>query len=288
VSAMRALAKGRTSLLRGAQRASQVLHKSGCSECRALGPARAAARALLAKAMGRDAEWVLAEANSHLMWIPRRSLGQYILSEYEPFTAALFRDCLRQGSTVLDIVGHSGHVFAFEPAPSNLEMLKRNVRMNGYKNVSCHAQAVSDRVGEQAFILAEASDSNSFHPHPLSPRRETLPVDCVTVDGFLAGRRVDVIKIDVEGAEISVLQGMREALEQSRGIRLFVELNPACLESSGRSGGELVGALRGAGLSIHLIDEENGGLRELDERLLDVPSGNLSYHANLYCTGTPR
>jgi len=224
-------------------------------------------------------------------------MSEYVLREYEPLTSALFRECAREGGTVLDIgahvgvfsllaaqaVGPGGHVYAFEPAPGNLEVLRRNVAINGLANVTCLGQAVSDQVGKAAFVIAEANDSNSFYSHPLSAQRGTLQVDCVTVDSFLAGRRADVIKIDAEGAEISVLRGMQRTLEMNRDIRLIVELNPSCLRAGGHGSAELVSMLRGAGFSVRLIDERNRQTRGLDERPLGIPGDDPLYYANLFC-----
>lgn len=285
-------------LLRTAHQVNRQLHERGYLEWNAVRGAKAAAKAALEGLSGKDRNWVLVEAGSHLMWIPRRSIRQYVLTNYEPFTTALLQDSLGDGAVMLDIgahvgfftlraarsVGASGHVYAFEPAPGNLSVLERNVVANGYKNVSCYGQAVADRVGRVPFILAEANDSNSFYPHPLSPQRGTLTVDCVTVDSLFAGKRVDVVKIDAEGAEIAVLKGMTETIRRNGGLRIFVELNPFCQRSGGHSARELIATLRGLGLSPQLIEESERRLRPLDESLAGVPQDAPSFYVNLLCT----
>ena len=298
LSLLERLAKGRTSLFRSAYRINDLLNHSRCFEWKPLKSAKAIVRVLVNRIVGHDQEWVLADIHSRPMWIPRRTMSQYVLRDYEPLTSALFRECAKEGGTVLDIgahvgvfsllaaqaVGPGGHVYAFEPAPGNLEVLRRNMAINGLANVSCLGFAVAEQAGHATFVIAEANDSNSFYSHPLSAQRERLQVDCVTVDSFLAGRRADVVKIDAEGAEISILRGMQRTLELNRNIRLIVELNPACLRAAGHSGAELVAMLKSAGFGVRLIDERDHQTRELDERLLGVPRDNPSYYANLICT----
>lgn len=293
---------GRTSLFKAARRASSALSRRVYFESKLFNSTKASVKALLERMLRQDQAWALANVHSHTMWIPRRALTQYVLTEYEPFTTDLFQASVRRGDIVVDVGAHagyfallaaratgpSGHVFAFEPAPENLRMLSRNVLLNGYNNISCCGQAVGDRVGKASFVIAEASDSNSFYLHPLSPCHQTLTVDCVTVDSFFAGRGADVIKVDAEGAEIAVLRGMKQTLRRCEGVRLFIELNPFCLNAGGGSSGEFVAALRAEGLSVQLIDEKSRRLRPLDERLLGVPDDDPSYYANLYCTRVPK
>jgi hypothetical protein len=76
--------------------------------------------------------------------------------------------------------------------------------------------------------------------------------------------RVDVMKIDVEGAEPRVLRGAARVLERSPRITLFLELNPSALGASGSSPQELLGLLRTLAFQVRLIDEITGSL-------VDVP-----------------
>ena len=75
---------------------------------------------------------------------------------------------------------------------------------------------------------------NSFSPNPVFAQRGSLSVQCVTVDDFLGGRGVDVVKIDVEGAEIAVLEGMRQTLQKGSNIRRMIcQDEPSLLEGWG-------------------------------------------------------
>lgn len=82
----------------------------------------------------------------------------------------------------------------------------------------------------------------------------SVVVPAVTIDDVLAGQRLDIAKIDVEGAEDSELRGMSKALSRSSGPTLFVECHPAALVRSGTSPAEWLAAMRKAG-SLEVIDD---------------------------------
>src|SRR5262249_28309482 len=128
------------------------------------------------------------------------------------------------------LVGSSGAVFAFEPSPSNIRVLRYHVRANKLKNVQILEKAVSEQEdGSLPFYLL----NNGDHPsNSLTFGREEMPnldqmlakncrmvyVEAVNIDRFCADAKVapDLIKIDVEGAELQVLQGGAETLSSVR------------------------------------------------------------------------
>ncbi len=137
---------------------------------------------------------------------------------------------LEPGMTVFDIganigyyvllerrlVGPEGRIVALEPAPHNLELLRRNLALNGVRNVTVLDRAVSDRPGRRRLHLADQGNLNTFHatgsaaPH-LSGR--TIEVACTTVPELITEFGVpDLIRMDVEGHEVEVLGGMIEGL----------------------------------------------------------------------------
>lgn len=249
----------------------------------------------------QDEGYVLASVGPHRLWLPNNSVPfvqTFVEDRYEPLATALFKRSLGEGKVVLDVganvgyftllaanaVGARGHVFAFEPAPGNVRMLKRNVEMNQYENVSCLALAVGECAGMRELTLSVFPDCNGFNQSPICSSIGSVSVECVALDDFLEGRKPDVVKIDVEGAEVSVLKGMQETLQRNNDIRLFIELNPVCLEAAGHSASELVASLKESGFSIQLINETTGELRQLDERLEGIPVDDPLYYANLFCS----
>ena len=248
------------------------LRKTGALDLGPVRPIKRAAKALLWKITDQRPGLVLSRVNGHPMWIYRSYTSYYVTDGYEPGTSAIFEKAIRRGDVILDIganvgfytlaaaraAGQGGRVYAFEPSPENLEILKRNTALNRHTNVSCLGDALGDETGERQLIIADSPDCNSFKVNAYHSAKGTVRVNCTTVDSFLAGGRADVVKVDVEGAEVSVLRGMQRTLERNRCIRLFVELNPASLEAAGVSGTELFEILKEAGFLVWLIDERDG------------------------------
>ncbi|HEY3350319.1 MAG TPA: FkbM family methyltransferase [Thermoanaerobaculia bacterium] len=137
------------------------------------------------------------------------------------------------------LVGQSGSVLAFEPVLRNLSCLHRHLILNDCRNVSVVAAACSN-----SLALANFSAGSNFATGYLEPTSEleSLPdpsrwtlVPTVTVDGVAVriGASPDVIKIDVEGAELDVLRGA-EAVLKAKHPRIFLsihsdELRRTCL-----------------------------------------------------------
>jgi FkbM family methyltransferase len=117
-------------------------------------------------------------------------------------------------------VGPTGSVHAFEPIAQIAEAVRRNAARNGLDNVTVHAVAVSDMDGQADLLLAEhpggATLSHADAPPDLAGSA-TVPV--VSLDGLVGTGRApvpNVVKIDVEGAEMEVLDGMRAVLTAHR------------------------------------------------------------------------
>jgi FkbM family methyltransferase len=114
-------------------------------------------------------------------------------------------------------VGASGAVHAFEPQPENRNRLVGTIGRNGVKNVYVHGFALSDRCGEAVLHGHQASPAWSL----VSQRSEkdSVRVQCRTLDEVAhLARKPHVIKIDVEGAELSVLRGGCRLLRRSRPL----------------------------------------------------------------------
>ena len=112
----------------------------------------------------------LAEVQGHKMFLDSKdALGLSINEIYEPLETEFVKKEVKKGNVVLDIganigyytlifaklVGENGKVFAFEPDPTNFALLKKNVEMNGYKNVVLVQRAVSNKTGKLKLYLCE-------------------------------------------------------------------------------------------------------------------------------------
>jgi hypothetical protein len=115
-------------------------------------------------------------------------------------------------------------------------------------------------------------------------------VETATIDSLLAAEgwpRVDVIKVDVEGAEMDVLEGTHQLQRKCPELKLIIEFGPALLRNAGADPLQFLEQLAGRGFEVHCVSEKEGllPLREVDrpslvDRLLK-DQGSL----NLFCAG---
>ena len=150
---------------------------------------------------------------------------------------------LRSATTVLDIgahhgyytllasmlVGNRGRVFAFEPSPRERNRLERHVQINKCTNVVIEQIALGAETGEADLFLVDGAEDycNSLRTPAINAPTHKVRVSVDTLDQFLIRNHipdVDFIKLDVEGAELSVLKGASSLLTQSRPPVFMIEV----------------------------------------------------------------
>lgn len=167
--------------------------------------------------------------------------------QYEPHLTAKLRSVLGRGAVFVDVganvgfftllaagrVGPEGRVHAFEARADNVALLRRSLADNGFAQVDVHECAVSDRAGRLAFFASGTWYSNGRIVGDDEAGSEQLPrVPAVALDEVLADApRIDVIKMDIEGAEAKALAGMRGLLRRHRPL-LLTEFSPDLLRVS--------------------------------------------------------
>lgn len=113
-----------------------------------------------------------------------------------------------------------GRSYAFEPTPDNAAAIRRNAQLNSIPNLTVIEKAVSAQTGRaQLQVVDDQSWSKlaDYGDHPLT--EQVLEVDTVSIDDLVFGGEIEpptVVKIDVEGAEIAVLEGMTRTLAEHR------------------------------------------------------------------------
>jgi len=184
------------------------------------------------------------------------------------------------------LVGNDGSVVAFEPHPVTYRTLQKNVHK--LSNVITVQAAVANKEGTTIlYDCLPESGGASFHHDKckrnwykklcgseVSPRmQDGLPVHSYTVrtirvDTYLAQaqiEQVDFIKMDIEGAEMSALQGMKETLQSSQYLTMIMEFNPMALRSFGIKPEKAFEKLRECGFQKVMVIENNGRLSDLDK-----------------------
>jgi FkbM family methyltransferase len=131
-------------------------------------------------------------------------------------------------------VGSKGHVFAFEPVPQNLHLLRTNIENNQLSNVRVFDVAVSDRRGEAIIRIAENLATASLVWHKDDGGAVELVIKTVIIDDLIEAGDLPIpsfIKIDVEGAEGPALLGMHRTLAAAKPV-LFIECSDTGRETA--------------------------------------------------------
>src|SRR5262249_41966623 len=122
--------------------------------------------------------------------------------------------------------------------------------------VHAEQKAVMERTGRVSLYLN--ANCSALHTVRRSPKHGCLEVDAVALDDYFIGnsRSIDIVKIDVEGAEFSVLKGMTELIKQSRKLRVFLEFVPAWVSDAGHSPEECLTLLCDHGFALYDVSDE--------------------------------
>jgi FkbM family methyltransferase len=194
-----------------------------------------------------------------------RVLSKYRRASWNLEEYRAFRRVLGPGAVALDVganigsyamlfgqwVRPHGRVYAFEPALDTRAALERHIALNDLADVVVPVPAaVSDASGRAAFMTAGPHGISRLGTRDEPP---ALIVDTITIDEFCDRESVrpDLLKIDVEGAELAVLRGARDTLRACRrDVALFVELHPSIWASVGLTRGEIQAELAAVGFRI--------------------------------------
>jgi FkbM family methyltransferase len=213
----------------------------------------------------------------------------------EPGTRRLIEHVLEPGGVFVDVganlglhtlaaaatVGAAGRVIAFEPFVETANLLRRTLAANGHADVcEVHEVALWDSDGNAPLHLGATSGHHSLvMPITRGDEGGEVLVGTRTLDGMLeAGTRVDLMKVDVEGAELKVLAGAHDVIASNPGLILIAELGAAHLAHAGVTLDEWLSAFTDLGLDWRLIDPSTGEIRviELDD-LRTIDDCNLMF-----------
>lgn len=181
----------------------------------------------------------------------KRTFRSYIISGiWEELTTEMFRKVIKKGDIVVDLgtnigyftlltsrlIGNEGRVYAFEPEPVNYSLLVKNIEMNGYKNIIPVQKAVSNTTGKvRLFIDNEDSGAHTILPN--NTKQEFVEIESITLDDYFGDKKhpINVVKMDVEGAEMAALSGMDRIIKENENLKMFVEFYSPGIRRSGNS-----------------------------------------------------
>ena len=200
---------------------------------------------------------------------------------YEPPVTRVFQRHVRRGGIVVDaganwgyfsliaaaLCGDEGQVIAVEPDPRQFEALARNVALNGFAHVQAVRAAAAGAAGQLTLIGYEDGEGNRGVSRVAAATEDDLPsrrfeTPAVTIDALTpASAVVDLVKIDVEGAEDLVLEGMRAGLAARRYRAILLELHPGLLRARGVDPESCIARLRDCGYRGWTIDASPAAYR---------------------------
>ncbi|MEQ8247516.1 MAG: FkbM family methyltransferase [Alphaproteobacteria bacterium] len=179
---------------------------------------------------------------------------------------------IRPGAVVLDVGAHvglfampaaiaagkNGAVVAFEPAPRNVDLLRRHVRLNKLSNVEVVQTLLGDQVRRDVEFHVASRDSglNSLADTPKLKGSRKIGLPMISLDAFCfdRGLKPNLIKMDIEGGELAALRGARNVLQRDRPL-LLLSVHPWHLRQLGHSVEEVQDLLGELGYEVFDSDE---------------------------------
>jgi len=160
---------------------------------------------------------------------------------YSPSETELLKKIIGRGAVVVDvganigwftllsanIIGEKGRVLAFEPDPVSFSLLLRSKQKNAFENIQAFNMCASNKEGSQKLWLSSGNLGN--HSTVRQVGDNSIDVRTVTLDKILEKLKIgiiDLLKVDVEGAEPEVIEGVQQYLLASKIKNIFLEWNP--------------------------------------------------------------
>jgi len=188
-------------------------------------------------------------------------------------TAGVFLDVgANTGGFSLPFAAHGWRGCAFEASAENVRVLQKSVLLNDF-DVQIVESAVYDRTGDIFFV---SNGPYGFVQNEAFENEKYEKIKCVSLDGWFESnpdiKKIDFIKIDVEGSEAAVLRGMRRFLERYDYPAIFIEVNAIALCLHGETQKSMLGLAANMGYEAYVI--EDSSLCRYDIDRIPVEVGN--------------
>lgn len=195
--------------------------------------------------------------------------------ESEPGVRSVIEKLLKPGDTFIDVGANlglhtlaaaramrgQGSIIAFEPFEPTKRLLEKTVWINGYSDIVQIHQTAVGKNGSRTLFLGPASGHHSLFPLSSISSAPTAQVSCITLDSVIPNNsRINLIKIDVEGAELEVLEGAESIIKQNPEIAIIAEYGCSHIRRSGRTEKDWFSQFERLGLTWRVINAETGAL----------------------------
>ncbi len=247
-----------------------------------------------------------AEVHGNKMFLDKwDALSLSINGVYNEFDTKLVQDHVNSGDVVIDVgahigyfsllfsnlVGETGHVYSFEPEPKNIKLLKKSITINNIQNISLEPHPVSN-INESCklYVGQFTSGGNRIHcPDKMIElyEKEPINVETLVLDDYFSKlnllNKINFVKMDCEGSELRVLQGMKKILRESKNLKIFIEFDVDALEDAGSDPKELLNLLEKEGFIIYYVDDYKNKMILADKNLLMTSDTLRTKTVNLLC-----
>lgn len=210
----------------------------------------------------------------------------YCTGEWEPWETKIIVDTLKPGGHFVDvganigyftllaasIVGKQGKIFSFECNPDTVEVLKRNIALNGFATIMLTEAAVGEAPGTASiasreignrggdFVRFSEDGTNRFDggdDAAAADNQRHIQVPVLRVDTVLDDIQIDMIKVDIEGAEAKALRGMTGLFSAPRSLPdIIFEITPDYIRAAGDDPKAMLDMLKGHGYTIYRTDAD--------------------------------
>ncbi len=192
-----------------------------------------------------------------------RFLFSEVIAKWEPFS-------LMSGdnNVIIDLGANVGYytlklsqknknckIIAVEPDPNTFKILSKNCKLNNLENVTLHNIAISEENGNVKLFKSETHSGTSSILSKSDSKNESILIKSLTLDNFLGNsyKKIDWLKIDVEGSELFVLKGASNTLKITS--KIIIELHEEILNQNNQSSKEIIDILTNNNFKITTFNE---------------------------------
>ncbi|GEO14615.1 FkbM family methyltransferase [Microvirga aerophila] len=251
--------------------------------------------------VGKGLDALIRLSSGAFLTIPTEETGllSYVAAHgvdaIEPGVSRLISSRLQPGGIAIDCggnigihtinmataVGSGGRVICFEPLPHLAKAIRQSLLINGFSSfVHVEEAAISDTVGSATINAAAHSPLSSLFDLAAGVAAEARPVSITTLDEFIpVGERIDLIKLDIEGAEPLAWRGMRRIVNDSPNLEIVMEWSSSHFSRSREKASDFMDDIRAAGFNAFVIKDWPIGvlLPALEEQISSLDGANLFF-----------
>ncbi len=178
-------------------------------------------------------------------------------------------------------VGETGKVFSFEPEENNFNLLKKNIEINNFKNIIPLRYAVTDKNEKTRLKVSGACTTHQVCTDTDLPTQE---IESVSLDEYFKDQRIDFMKIDAEGSEPRIINGMKNIVKNNPHLKFITEYEVRVMTALKVDRVKYTDDLISLGYDLF---ETRDGVKELiptdSAKLANYYNKNSPYRTNIFC-----